>query len=414
MRGDILKKWLIPILFLMFIGLGCVGTIITNGKYIAWNVVKNSEAYLQDDNLFGHMDSYIVAFETALNESVFLKELYVDVFGMLQKTMRKEVIPHVDASKTIVKGSDEKLYFASTITVNNATNVENGVDVYANALIQLQEVVRETGGELLYVQAPQKWHQTVRTPINIDAENMNLRAEKLVQAISGQITTINLMQEIEKQSLKYEDLFYATDHHWTTETAFWCFQQICLCLNDSFDWKIEETIYDSQSWSYHTLKEAYLGTTGVRVGKYFVGKDDYTLIVPKFPTQFVRTYLSTDLLEYSGDFSHALLNNYDQLIGGDYKSLKWGTYTGSDSALVKIDNLDTSNEKKILVIKDSFALPVCAFLGTVSKQVQIYDLRYPHESSVVDYIKQEQFDIVMFLYNPEAINGTMFRFFGNE
>ena len=406
-----IKDRILPIVFVLIIFLGFFGTAITKGKVIVWNVVKNSDAYRSDDTFSGKLHSYISAFDGAVNDNIFLKNQYIDLFGVLQNVMQKDVIPSKGFTGTIVRGSDNKLYTASSVTTEKSDTEDlSDIEEYANALTALNKTVKDSGGELLYVQAPQKYHDDVKVPVSIDAQHLNVRKDALLEQIRGKVDCIDAEQGLRERGIDENAMFFATDHHWTVDSAFGCYQEICDYLNENTDFSIEKTYYDSENWNREELKDAYLGSTGVRVGRYYVGRDDFSLYTPKFDTDFERHYLSTETEESEGDFAHCVLTRYDSLIGGDYSNLTWSIYTGADTSYVSIVNKDTDSDKKVLVVKDSFGLPVCAFMSTVCQELDIYDMRYSHESSLNQFIQNENFDLVLFVYNPEALSSTFFDF----
>ena len=406
-----IKNNILPIVFLFVILIGLFGTMITQGKYIAWNVVRNHADYKKEDNANDYIHSYFTAFESALNESVFLKNNYIDLFGVLQNAMDKDVIPSSGYTGTIVRGSDNKLYSASSVTTSDKESYSlDDIKEYSDALIQFNDVVKESGAELLYVQAPQKYYEGVTVPIPIDAQRLISRKNKFLNQIDGKVNYLDMMQRIYDEKKDYDSVFFATDHHWTVDAAFWCYQEICDYLNTNTEYRIDEKYYDSYNWNKQVLENAYLGSTGVRVGSYYVGRDDFSLITPKFDTDFERHYMSDYMVDYNGDFTQCVLTEYDKFVDGDYQNLIWGIYTGSDSSYVNIENHLIDNDKKVLIVKDSFGLPVSAFMSTTCKNLTIYDPRYSHEKSLTRYVKDEGFDLVVFIYNPESLSSTMFSF----
>ena len=406
-----IKQNILPIVFIAVVLAGLFGTMITQGKYIAWNVIKNNGDYRKSDSIGGILSSYPSAFEGALNESIFLKEKYIDLFGVLQNVMGKDVIPSSGYTGTIVRGSDNKLYTASSITTENQGEYSiEDIAEYSNALIQINNIVKDSGAELLYVQAPQKYHEGVTVPIPIDAQRLIARKDAFLQNIDGKVNYIDLTQMIYDEGLDYDSLIFATDHHWTVDAAFWCYQEICEYLNTNTDYHIDNMYYDADNWDRHVLKNAFLGSSGVRVGRYYVGKDDFSLITPKFDTNFERHYMSTEMLDYKGDFTHCILSAYEELIDGDCSDLIWGIYTGSDSSYVSIENHSSNNSDKVLIVKDSFGLPVSAFMSTTCNNLVLYDLRFAHDKPLAQFIQDEGFDLVVFVYNPESLSSTMFSF----
>ena len=407
------KDTVVSVLFVSFITLVFLGTVLSNAKGIAWNVIKNNDSYVTDDSVNAKISSYITAYENSFNDSIIVKQECVDTFGLLQRIMGKRVIPTDGFTGTIVKGSDNKLYTANSLTLSNVENdySNNDIDEYADSLIEFKTRLSEFGADLLYVQAPQKYYSEVEVPISLDTEYYDSRTRKLLTLIKGKVDYLDFNDVIDKnENLNRDDVFFKTDHHWKVESAFICYQSICEYINSNFSYNIDGNLFNSNNWNYKILKNSYLGSTGVRVGKYYAGQDDFAIITPKFDTDFVRNYTSTYTSTHSGDFKHSLINDYDALISGNYKSLAWGSYSGADTSFVNINNNLTKSDKKILVIKDSFALPVCTFLSTTCKQLDICDLR-SYNQPVIDKIKSEKYDLVLIIYNPPALKSVFFNFY---
>jgi len=80
-----------------------------------------------------------------------------------------------------------------------------------------------------------------------------------------------------------------------------------------------------------------------------------------------------------------------------------GVYLTGDRDRFIIKNKATLSNKKILLLKDSFGVPVGAFLSLIAKEVDMLDLRYYKDEPLKDYIEKTKPDIVVFCYNPTTI-----------
>ena len=99
-----------------------------------------------------------------------------------------------------------------------------------------------------------------------------------------------------------------------------------------------------------------------------------------------------------GSFKEAILNGeptYDM-------------YITSDNSMIHVDNELNTNGKRVLLIKDSFAVPVAAWLSCIVDELWIVDLRYEQTASVKQYIQDYEIDTVIVLYNPDALNSEVF------
>lgn len=75
-----------------------------------------------------------------------------------------------------------------------------------------------------------------------------------------------------------------------------------------------------------------------------------------------------------------------------------------------IKNKKIDNDIKILMVKDSYALPVAAFLSTCVSELHMVDLRDTPTVKLNDYINEHDFDAVVVMYNTEVFNDIMFEF----
>ena len=69
--------------------------------------------------------------------------------------------------------------------------------------------------------------------------------------------------------------------------------------------------------------------------------------------------------------------------------------------------------KKILIIKDSFSLPVYSFLSLGIKEVRAIDMRL-FDENVVEYAAAYNPDLVILMYNADSFAPPMFDFHLSE
>ncbi len=76
---------------------------------------------------------------------------------------------------------------------------------------------------------------------------------------------------------------------------------------------------------------------------------------------------------------------------------RYAAYFGGDYPEVIIKNQIETNGKKVLIIKDSFALPVGAYLSTVVEELVMLDIRYNTMEDIQSYVLEYQPDIAIIL-----------------
>ena len=74
---------------------------------------------------------------------------------------------------------------------------------------------------------------------------------------------------------------------------------------------------------------------------------------------------------------------------------------GNTCNILKIRNKDALNDKKILIIRDSYQAPTSWMFADVFSEVQLVDPRYTEklDLSIKEIIEDSDDDMVMFMYN---------------
>jgi hypothetical protein len=221
---------------------------------------------------------------------------------------------------------------------------------------------------------------------------------------------LDLRTSIATSSLPESQWFYNTDHHWTTKAAFTAFGDLVSYLNENYGLGIDPDGYYTDSAHYIVTEypDSFLGSLGRRVGPFVAGVDDYTLIEPNFETDYTVTS-ETESLTLNGSFREAILHP-DLLKTDDIMLNKHAAYFGMDYGNLVIHNNLADNDIKILLVKDSYSLPLAAFLSTAVEEVHMLDVRDEKAPIVETYLNQRQFDIVIICYNADALSETMFNF----
>ena len=77
---------------------------------------------------------------------------------------------------------------------------------------------------------------------------------------------------------------------------------------------------------------------------------------------------------------------------------------GGDYGHVRQRNAGASGRLKILLIKESYALPLQAYLSTAFEAVDSVDPRYLENKTVKNYIDELNPDVVILALNPNIIH----------
>lgn len=299
---------------------------------------------------------------------------------------------------TVIKLKNDYLTFA--------TQYEDYDTIYksVNEINKLQDICVENNAGFLYVFAPGKdyYGEYPDSVENFCVENY----DRFIDGLANEkINTLNIIDEMKKDNRIWEDSFFVTDHHWTPNTGFWANNKICEKLNFDFEFEFDKQYNDLNNYDIKTYEKHFLGSQGKKSGQYFTTfpPDDIDLITPNFETNLTVTQpLKND--SRSGKFEDTVL--YKEYIENKdlYLLNPYATYCGGDFRLQIIKNNLSKNDKKVLLIRDSYACVVAPFLSLQFRETHIIDVRnfdyfYGDKINVEDYIKEQKPDYVILLFN---------------
>ena len=75
---------------------------------------------------------------------------------------------------------------------------------------------------------------------------------------------------------------------------------------------------------------------------------------------------------------------------------------------MKIKNNSAENDIKLLIIKDSFALPLAAYLSTCISELWLLDPRDTGAPIAENVMREHDFDAVIVMYNTEVFDDAHF------
>lgn len=341
-----------------------------------------------ESNLNIDMKQVVSNTENSFNNSVFLRQEFIDFYGSIQKTLNKKV------QEDLAKDNNNILHnIAETRDVTFA--IDN--------LNELSDFSAEKDIKFLYVQPPSKVMEdfTVLPKGIIDSSNENI--DEFLKGIEG-VNYLDLRNNIDNWNLSKEEMFYKTDHHWTIESVFRAYSDVIDEINQLYKMNLDpDNIYTNiENFSETIYEENFLGSQGNKLSEPYSGLDDFNLILPNFKTDFTLTQiLKNDILhEKKGTFKEALV--YEDLIKENergYSIESYTSYLGYGNTEKRIVNNSVENDKKVLVIGDSYSRPFSAFLSLCFKETRNLDTQPGRfEENIYDYISEYDPDIVVVMF----------------
>lgn len=181
---------------------------------------------------------------------------------------------------------------------------------------------------------------------------------------------------------KTEDLYYHTDHHWTTLGAYYAYLQAAAVMG-----------IDTSSDSYDKapVSQTFKGTLSAKSGFRSGETDELDVFLPNGDNTLSSVVNYVDEQKKSASFyDTSKLNTRD----------KYALFFGGNHAQIKISTPTESNNT-ILVLKDSYANSFVPFLAQHYRKIIMIDPRY-YYGDLEQLLQVENVQEVLYLYNANT------------
>ncbi len=337
--------------------------------------------------------------ESSVQENFFGRSMLFDIYGYIQLMISPNEIQQGDSM--VVRLQDGRI----AIPCSKADMTYQKEETFL-----LSEKCKEEGVRFLYVNFPSQCGSDAELLSEGVYSSADENADELISYLEENNVDILDMRAI-LQDYHAEDIFYYTDHHWTTYAGLISAQSIIHYLNND-ETEFDEQLLEFNNFSLKKYNECWIGETGKYVSHTWANKrDSFTLIEPQFATN-LQYRIPNHNIDKTGDFS-CLINKeiYNQHEIG-YDSSSWHySYLFSNYDYAELINNNLADGKKILLIKDSFSMVVAPFLIIPSGRIIMWDTRY-NTDSVTEYIDNHEIDIVIVAYTQGSSisKPSMFQF----
>lgn len=178
-----------------------------------------------------------------------------------------------------------------------------------------------------------------------------------------------------------EDLYYRTDHHLTAAGSLRMYQQFCA-----------EQGITPKAFSLAESHPGFYGTTYSKSGLWETEADTLEIYKPENQSAFRVTITEKQDSVYDSLYFSGHLENLD----------KYPVFLDGNHALVTIENLDVTNGKTLLLIKDSYAHCFATYLAEHYEKIVMVDMRY-YRSSVSELATASGVTEILYLYGAENL-----------
>lgn len=174
-----------------------------------------------------------------------------------------------------------------------------------------------------------------------------------------------------------EYLYYKTDHHWTTLAAYYMY--------DSWAKDIGLASLNKEDYEIETVSENFKGTIEAKVGGKSAA-DSIQIFKPKAEMSYTVEYNESGEVQTSLYQTEALAtkDQYTMFFGGNHPIVE-----------IKVKN---DSDRKLLVIKDSYAHCFVPFGFRDFFEITMIDIRY-YNKSLQEHMEENEYTDVLFLNN---------------
>ena len=268
-------------------------------------------------------------------------------------------------------------YLMENISKVDAKKMENNY----NSLAKLKQLYPNINMDFMLVPNAANI-MSDKLPLFAVTEDQNKQMDdffKKIQSIG--INPVDVRATFKKNKEKIE-LYYHTDHHWTTDGAYLAYQ----------DFAKKNKLNSNIKYDALAVKNDFRGTLASKSGFTNGLNDMIKIYLPKEGQNYKNSVIFySDTKEKTTEFYK--LNNLK----------KKDTYTvfgGSNHPIYSIKT-PVSSQRKLLLIKDSYANSFIPFLSQDYREIIVIDPRYFFDD-ISEIIKANGITDILFLYNANT------------
>lgn len=333
------------------------------------------EKLFRDGNFFN--GQFMRDFETYTTDQFIGRDAWVDLKARTERALGKKENNNVyfAADDTLITRFDQPAADRVTENLNYVNKFVENVDIpVVFSLIPTQACI---WADRLPEGAP-----------NASQTDLMAQAQGAVTGATWADVYTPLMEH------KDEDIFYRTDHHWTSLGAYYGYTGLASALG--------YTPVPLTDYTPTVRSTEFYGTVFSSSGVRWVKPDTITTYVPDD---------GITVVSHTYDNSGNPVEEQRALYVESFLSVKdkYSMFLGGNQSLGVVKNANNPDGPKLLIIRDSYADSLVPFLTAHYSEIHLIDPRYYH-LSVKDYVEQNGIDQALVLYSvPNFVtDGNMF------
>ena len=216
-------------------------------------------------------------------------------------------------------------------------------------------------------------------PKSVLTDDQNLYLDRLFADVSSVSTPVDV-RETFTANKGLTELYYHTDHHWTTDAAYLAWQELYRAMH------LDSNLSYTPGVVCNTFSGSLISASGFPAAR----SDSIKVYQPTAAPLYTLTY-DTEKRMTASVYCPEYLDSsdpYQIFFGGNYPKLTIRTAQDTD--------------RKLLIFKDSYANCLLPFLIPDFAQITIIDARYYYDDLDMEMLSAGYTD-VLFLYNANTL-----------
>lgn len=279
----------------------------------------------------------------------------------------------------------------------------------AQKVNEFHQLLDKKGIDFYYINTPHKVsNMKFLLPYYIDRGAYDSVRTHFLSSLDREMPKLDLLEEFNQAYSENEmkELFFKTDHHWNARGAFEGYRMMIEWLGDHRKGvparpdKLQLESYDERCLPDKKLvgsfnRQLYLSvdTEEKKCAYYPEDKAYDQFIVEKDGEVVDEEYI------------------YGRAFNQKEEEVYYSTLHTKDYRELKITNPDLEDEgERVLIIKDSYANALSFLLAQQFYETTYYDQRHNRDRALMDYIDQQEFDLVIMMYNDPTSDGAIYEY----
>ena len=345
----------------------------------AFNLFSKDKKYSESENrMLAQKPVFSMANLTSGKYMKDMEDYVTDRFFIRDKWINLKVLEDLALGKKESNGVyiGKKDYLMEIPTAPNQKALDNNLDAISNFSASHPDINTVM---TLIPNAAYIYDHLI--PRNAPVRDQEKDIKYVMNAVSTSLNFVDLTKTM--SSHKEENIYYKTDHHWTTLGARYAFDALNTALG------IEKP---TQEYKIYPVTHSFQGTLASKSG-YDKALDTIEIYVPQGVNTECVVNFTDDGKKSASVYESAALKKKDK-----YEVFFGGNHT-------RIDISTPMEEKKnLLLFKDSYANCFIPFLVPYYRNIIVIDPRYFYDD-IESLISDNEITDVLFLYNVNTFLG---------